>query len=262
MPRSPVTDATTRFSDRVANYVRYRPSYPPDMVDSLVAEVGLDSDSLVADIGAGTGIFSQLLLERGLGVVAVEPNDEMRAAADSMLDHFTRYHSVPGQSETTGLESNSVDLVTAAQAFHWFEQGPARAEFRRILKPGGSVALVWNERILGTPFQDDYEEVLLNYTNDYGKINHTNITAKEIEAFFSPGRVRELQFNNAQHVDRNGLLGRVESASYCPKPGTPGYEELVDALYCLFDKYQENGVVTLSYLTRLFLGHLESGNGQ
>lgn len=258
MPRSPVNDSTQRFSDRVANYVRYRPSYPSDLVDALVNDSGVGPGHQVADVGAGTGIFSRLLLERGLRVVAVEPNDAMRAAADEMLGCFDTYQSIRGQSENTGLDEASVDLITAAQAFHWFEQGPTRREFQRALKPGGRVALVWNERTLGTPFQDDYERVLTDYTDDYAAINHTNITRQEIIDFYFPGPVTEKQFDNFQAVDREGLLGRVESASYCPRPGTPGYLEIVAALNGLFDRYQQNGTVTLSYVTRLFLGSLEA----
>ena len=257
MPRSPVNDTTRRFSDRVANYVRYRPSYPSDLVNALIKDSGIGPGQLVADIGAGTGIFSGLLLEQGLQVVAVEPNDAMRAAADELLGSFKTYVSAKGQSENTGLADASVDLVTAAQAFHWFEQGPARKEFQRILKPGGRVALVWNERTLGTPFQDDYERVLTDFTEDYATINHTNITSQEITEFFFPGKVAEKQFENFQAVDREGLLGRVESASYCPRPGTPGYPIIVAALNQLFDRHQQGGAVTLSYVTRLYLGSLE-----
>ena len=256
MPRSPVNDATRRFSDRVANYVRYRPSYPPELVDALVSDSGVGHGQLIADIGAGTGIFSRLLLEQGMQVIAVEPNEAMRAAADKLLGGFGNYASVPGQSENTGLADASVELVTAAQAFHWFEQGPARREFQRILKPGGKVALVWNERTLGTPFQDDYERVLTDYTDNYATINHTNVTSQEIRDFFFPGSVTEKQFKNFQSVDRAGLLGRVESASYCPRPGTPGYPKIVAALNQLFDRHQKGGTITLCYVTRLYLGSL------
>ena len=257
MPRSPVNDSTLRFSDRVENYVRYRPSYPLNLLAALVEQCGLSCESQVADVGAGTGIFSRLLLDQGLRVWAVEPNDAMRDAASSWLRDYDQFQSVPGQSEQTGMPEHSVDLVTAAQAFHWFDPGPTRAEFKRILKPGGSVALVWNERTLDTPFQRDYENVLVEFTEDYASINHTNVTQDDIAAFFDPGPVKELTFENTQVVDREGLRGRVESASYCPKPGTPGHPKIIAELNRLFDDHQRNDEVTLRYVTRLYLGSLD-----
>ena len=254
-----VSNVTQRFSDRVENYVRYRPSYPGTLVDSLIENIGLKPHHKIADIGAGTGIFTRLLLDQELQVTAVEPNYAMRGAADLLLGNYPEYHSVNGQSEQTGLENHSIDLITAAQAFHWFVPGKTREEFSRILTPGGHVALIWNERTLGTPFQDNYEGVLLKYGNDYASINHTNISAEDVAGFFAPGRVKEYQFDNAQTVDREGLQGRVMSASYSPKPGSPGHPAMVDALDNLFDDHAADGSVILRYITRLYLGSLELG---
>ena len=161
-------DPTQRFSSRVENYVRFRPGYPPAVLDVLRAECALTRDSVVADVGSGTGIFSEFLLGAGCTVLGVEPNDEMRRAAEGTLARQTRFRSVPGTAEATTLPERSVDLVTAAQAFHWFDRARTRAEFRRILKPRGWTALVWNDRQLdSTPFLRGYEALLQRFGTDY-----------------------------------------------------------------------------------------------
>src|SRR5256885_34515 len=180
------SDPTKRFSTRVDNYSRYRPGYPTGVIDLLVSACGLGSNSVVADIGSGTGILSELFLKNGNRVLAVEPNLEMRSAAEYLLNHYRRFTSIDGSAEATTLADASADFITAAQAFHWFDQKRARSEFTRILKPGGWVILVWNERRLATSaFLRDFEDLLLKYGTDYSQVRHENVDS-EIASFFHP----------------------------------------------------------------------------
>src|ERR1051325_10797149 len=164
----PASDATQRFSSRVENYVRYRPGYPPAIIELLTEECDLRLDSLVADIAFGTGIFTKLLLKNGNKVFGVEPNADMRNAGESFLGDYSRFTSIAGTAEATALPDHSVDFVTAAQAAHWFDLKKAPQEFIRITKPGGWAVLLWNERSVdSTPFLRDYEEILLNFGTDH-----------------------------------------------------------------------------------------------
>src|SRR5216683_824394 len=190
------TSPTTRFSDRVENYVRYRPGYPAEVLDLLRAECGLRPSHTVADIASGTGAFTRLLLENGNSVFAVEPNAAMREMGIAQLESFgsDRPVSVAGTAEETTLRSASVDFVTAAQAAHWFDLPRARAEFARILRSGGPVGwcvLIWNERCTAsTPFLRDYEQLLLTYGTDYKEVRHEHTTAI-IHEFFAPALCHE-----------------------------------------------------------------------
>jgi ubiquinone/menaquinone biosynthesis C-methylase UbiE len=174
----PASNATSRFSDRVENYVRYRPGYPLAVLQELKAECGLAPSHVVADIASGTGIWTRMLLENGNHVVGVEPNVEMREAGERLLAAFPKFSSVAGTAEATTLADQSVDFVTAAQAAHWFDRERARHEFARILKPGGWLVLLWNERLTdSTAFLRDYEQLLLTYGTDYQDIRHEHTTS-------------------------------------------------------------------------------------
>lgn len=253
-----MTDSRQRFSDRVDDYVRYRPGYPAALIDTLLADAGDGATPVVADIGSGTGIFTRLLLERGALVAGVEPNANMRQAAEVALQSFPAFTSIDGSAEDTGLDLRSVDLVTAAQAFHWFNNGRARHEFARILKPGGQLALIWNRRRLDEPFQQAYDALLREYSADYGRINHLTMADDEIGAFFAPGKMTLTQFENPQILDFDGLLGRLRSASYCPPENTPAYRALVADLQLLFAKHADDGELRFAYDSRLYLGTLSN----
>ncbi len=252
----PAKDATQRFSCRVTDYVHYRPGYPPGVVALLKSECGLKPEHVIADVASGTGIFTRLLLENGNRVFAIEPNDQMRAAGEAFLASFPKLTSVAGTAECTTLSSSSVDFVTAAQAAHWFDRQKARAEFLRILKPGGWTVLIWNERkTSGTPFLRDYEELLLTYGTDYHEVRHERTTA-EIADFFAPSKHNERTFAINQEFGYEGVQGRLLSSSYTPPPGHSNYDPMLKQLRRIFEAHQVNGRVSIEYNTRVFYGQI------
>jgi SAM-dependent methyltransferase len=251
-------DPRARFSDRVDAYVRYRPGYPVDVVRTLEREIGIHpSKSRVADVGSGTGISANLFLREGYAVIGIEPNEAMRIAAEQLLASFARFQSVEGSAEATSLSDASVDLVVAAQAFHWFDKIAAGLEMRRILAPGGAVALVWNDRKVTTnPFSQGYDDALRKWSIDYAKVNHQNLSDADVASFFGAGGCRSYTFANHQDFDWEGLLGRALSSSYVPVLGQPGHAELVENLRGLFDAHATDGHVRFDYDTKLYFGPL------
>jgi SAM-dependent methyltransferase len=252
----PVKDATQRFSSRVENYVRFRPRYPPEVLELLKSECGLTPDSVIADIASGTGIFTRMLAENGNRVFGVEPNDEMRRAGERLLESYSAFTSIAGTAETTTLPDHSVDIVTAAQAAHWFDREKARREFIRILKPGGWLVLLWNERRAdSTPFLREYEHLLLAYGTDYREVRHERTTA-EIADFFSPSPFQSSTLEMRQEVDYLGLEGRLLSSSYTPTSDQANYDAMLRELRRIFDAHQDNGSVSLDYNTLVYYGRL------
>lgn len=257
-----MTDPTRRFSGRVRDYDRWRPGYPRGILDRIAGEGLLPPGVVVADVGAGTGRLTRLLLDRGARVIAVEPNAEMRAACERRLGGREGFRAVDGRAEATGLDDGCVDLVTAAQAAHWFDLEASRREFRRILRPGGSVALIWNLRRSGaTPFMAAYEALLREHGTDYERVAHDGLDRASLDRFFGAGRYGSGSLPNRQVLDREGLRGRVLSASYVPAPGEDGHEALIAALDALFDAHARDGLVRLDYDTCLHLGALHSEAG-
>lgn len=249
-------DSTQRFTDRVADYVKYRPTYPREVVAFLHATCGLAPDARVADVGAGTGISARLFLDAGHAVVAVEPNQAMRSAADAWLENYRDYTSVSGTAEATTLDDASVDLVIAAQAFHWFDPSTTRREFARILKPGGLVALFWNSRLLdGTPFLTGYEALLRRFSDDYQAVAERYPDDDEMSAWFGDAFAHSARFPNAQRLDFDGLKGRLMSSSYAPKVGHPNHEPMLAALRDLFDRTALEGTVEFAYETLVYVGN-------
>ena len=252
-----MNDSTTRFSTRVDNYIKYRPSYPPALIDHLAAECRLIDGASIADVGSGTGVLAELLLKHGYRVLAVEPNAEMRGAAERLLGSYPGFTSVAGTAEATTLDDQSVAAVTAGQAFHWFDRDRFRAECARMLKPGGYVALIWNDRrIDSTPFLQAYERLLLRYSTDYTSVNHKQIDDQVIAAFFGAGGFRQARFDNQQIFDFAGLLGRLLSSSYAPEADHPSYQPMVAELRAIFDAHQRSGQVVFEYDTIVYYGQL------
>lgn len=251
----PISDATQRFTDRVADYVRYRPDYPPALLAWLRDEQGVTPDWTVADVGAGTGISSRMFLDAGHRVIAVEPNAAMRAAALEWLGGNARFSAVDGRADATGLPGASVDLVAVAQAFHWFDPEAARAEFRRILKPGGLAAIWWNSRRLaGTPFLSGYEALLLRYGTDYTSVAERYADDARMRAWFGEGFRGAACFPHGQKLDFEALRGRLLSSSYAPKAGHPNHAPMLRALRELFDACARHGTIDFDYDTRVFAG--------
>lgn len=255
---SRMKDTINRFSTRADNYAKYRPDYPAAVVDLLRSECGLDNASTIADVGSGTGILSELFLRNGNKVVGIEPNPSMRVVAEHLLRDYSDFVSLEATAEATTLESQSIDFITAAQAFHWFDRAKAKTEFARILKPRGWVVLIWNERRLdSTPFLRDYEDLLLRYGTDYQEVRHENV-AGTIAEFFAPESFQLRNLDNFQHFDLAALKGRVGSASYTPEPGHPNFEPLVTRLEQIFNQHKRNDTVTFEYDTRIYYGHLSA----
>lgn len=253
-----MTDSTRRFSDRVEVYQKYRPGYPPALVSTLLEKTGLDEDAIVADVGSGTGIFTRLLLDHGLHVAGVEPNTNMRHAAETALADYQMFTSIDGSAHQTGLENDSIDLVTAAQALHWFCNAATKAEFQRILKPVGRLAFIWNKRAVNEPFQQAYDALLREYATEYGQVNHMNLEKEDIAGFFEAGSMELLHFDNSQTLDFAGLIGRLKSSSYCPAEDSPQYIPLVTELVNLFDQFALNGRIDFEYDTQLYLGTVDT----
>ena len=255
----PMIDPALRFTSRVENYARYRPGYPAGVVESMREKCGLTPASIVADIGSGTGILSELFLRNGNTVYGVEPDREMRLAGERLLHCRAGFRSVAGRAEATTLAAGSVDFIVAGQAFHWFDQDRARAEFLRILRPSGWVMLVWNERdTRRTPFLMDYERVLRRHAIDYEQVGRRRVQARRLDGFYGESGFWTREFHHRQTFDHDGLVGRVLSASYAPEPGHPAYLPMLAELERLFQNHQVDGAVAFDYTTNMYCGRLDS----
>ncbi len=249
-------DAKQRFSNRVADYVRYRPGYPSELLDVLRKECDLRSGHVIADIGSGTGLLSELFLKNGNRVYGVEPNREMREAGERHLQSYRGYVSVEGSAEATTLPEVCADFVAAGQAFHWFEPEKTRAEFRRILRPQGWVVAIWNFREMETPFARAYEDMLVKYGTDYARVRESYPQGHDVQSFFLGGEFLHHNLPNPQILDWDGLAGRLRSSSYVPQEDHANFAPMMDVLRELFRRYQENGRVRVEYATHLYAGRL------
>jgi ubiquinone/menaquinone biosynthesis C-methylase UbiE len=248
---------TERFSSRVENYVRFRPSYPQEVISLLEDQCGLTPEVVVADIASGTGIFTRLLLEHGNRAIGIEPNEKMRKAGEEYLSRFPNFKSVNGTAENTPLEDCSVDLITCAQAAHWFDREKAMKEFRRILKPGRFLVLLWNDRHTGSAFAEKYENLVEKYGTDYSVVQRLGRIIDGSEFFGSlPCKKRSLP--NYQDLDYSALEGRLLSSSYAPQYGEPGCEPMVAELQEIFQEHAQNGIVRMEYDTNIYFGRIHS----
>ena len=253
------SEPTERFSDRVDDYVKYRPHYSPEIVQALQQACGLNSEHLVVDVGCGTGLLAKIFLENGNRVIGVEPNANMRQAGERYLSRFPKFRMVAGTAESTTLPDASADFMAAAQAFHWFRPEPTRTEFARVVKPQGWVVLIWHDRDTeATPFLRAYEEFLLRHSTDYSTVAHNKVANYgALEQFYSPNRMQVITQATRQRFDLEGLRGRLLSSSYAPCEG-PRAETMLRELPELFDRYAEQGQVVLEYQTKIYYGHLTS----
>jgi len=244
--------STERFSDRVEQYARYRPRYPDALLDFLVRKI--TPPAKVADIGSGTGILSDQLLRRDYHVTAVEPNRPMRAAAENRLSGAGGFTSVDGTAESTTLQPSSMDAVTCAQSFHWFDHEKCRIEFDRILRPQGLIALIWNDRVGEDPLMEQYDEILTRFAPEYPTCSHRRVSQTDIQAFFARSSYQLFTFPNNQTLNREAFLGRTISSSYVPLSGQPGHDALIEACNTLFDRFAANDSIQFLYQTQLYLG--------
>jgi len=252
------SNSTTRFSNRVDDYVKYRPHYPTAIIDYLKTQYQLTGKESIADVGAGTGISSALFLNAGYPVTAIEPNPEMREKSIDLLKHYPHFKALDGTAEHTGLAAESMDILVAGQAFHWFDAASTKPEFKRILKPTGIVVLVWNERKIESPFEQEYDRLILKHARDYVQVHHRNIEPSDLAAFFSPEKMHTAAFENHQVFDFDGLKGRLASSSYMPASRESGYDEMVQELQLLFDRYAQAGNIRIQYVTKVYSGRLNS----
>jgi SAM-dependent methyltransferase len=249
------------FSRRVDNYIKYRPGYPVAVVETLVKECGLNPDWQVADIGSGTGMLARLFLDFGCAVTGVEPNDEMRLAGERMLAGYSRFTSLAVCAEQTGLAQGSINLVSAGMAFHWFDAGRAKAEFHRILVPGGWVALVWNRMLSGPePFMQAYTGLILEYSPGWTETQRRDQPGGSLDlpGFFG-GDCCRAAFLNQQVLDWEGLVGRTLSIAHVPQTEHADHTPMKSRLRDIFDRYQNNGQVVIAYETELYNGRLNAG---
>ncbi len=250
-----ISDPLIRFSDRVIDYIKSRPSYPAEILNLLVNECGLLQSDRIADIGSGTGKFSELLLKNNNVVFCIEPNKEMREAAEKIFNGCTNFISINGTAEDTGLDSHSVRFVTCAQAFHWFNHEKVKKEFSRILVPDGWIILIWHSRIVNsTSFMKDYEQLLLTFSLDYSQVNHKNIGEEILNRFFKNFKLKTFPYS--QSFDFEGLKSRLLSSSYAPNEGNSRYQAMIDELKRIFDKNNVSGNVEFIYNTEVYFGKL------
>jgi len=242
---------TIRFSERADHYSLYRPGYPEAIIAFLEQAIGLRKDFKIADIGSGTGIFSKLLLGEGYSVNAVEPNEEMRTAAEETLTIYQGFRSIKGTAEKTTLADHSIDLITVAQAFHWFRPEETKMEFDRILKPSGRVLLIWNILQSDTPFLKAYTELKEKYSQ---KIVHAHRADLErIKEFFYPSPVLTHSFRKTQQLNASGLKGHLLSFSTVPLASDSRFQEMIKELDGLFERYENQGLINMEYETKLYL---------
>ena len=246
-------DSTTRFSQTVEHYIKYRPGYPNVLIPFMEQNLGLEKDSVIADIGSGTGKLSELFLKNANSVFGIEPNQAMREAGETLMQSYSSFRSMNGTAENTMLPTDSIDFITAGQAFHWFKPGQTRLEFRRILKPGGWVLLIWNKRMdHKSRFMADYHEFLHDYSTDLKLIDLRNVGEDELHAFFQDHSFKLNTFEHHQIFDLDGLIGRYLSCSYAFAKGHPGHAESINALTHLFNQYQNSSQIEMWYQTEVY----------
>jgi ubiquinone/menaquinone biosynthesis C-methylase UbiE len=253
-----VKQGADRFSSKTEDYAKYRPDFPVEIVEFLYSKGVIKEASIVADIGSGTGRFTRLLLESGNLVYGVERNNEMRSKAEELLSQFRNFISIAGSAEETGLRDSSIDLITVAQAFHWFDKEKCLSEFRRISKDNGRVFIVWDD------FLGDYNDFSMEYNkvlSDFRIVEPENkgkriSRAEMIDGFFKENKYESMSFIHEIYQGFEGIRGGALSASFTPKPGEKNYEEFISELKRVFDKYEDAGKVCTAFRSVCYLGEI------
>ncbi|MCB9034315.1 MAG: class I SAM-dependent methyltransferase [Chitinophagales bacterium] len=246
-------ESTQRFSDRVNDYVLYRPSYPIAVINTILENSTTKQNLVVADIGSGTGISAKLFLEENCKVYGVEPNQNMQDAAINYLKEYTQFITINATAIQTTIENHSCDIIVCAQALHWFFNQVFVVEAKRILKPSGLIAIIWNDRDETKPFMQAYEKFIHQFSIDYNQINHKNIKEEDVYQLFKDFEINYYTFSYQQIFDFEGLLGRVTSCSYMPNQHHQNFAEMKNALQNLFNQYQKQGKINFQYQTTLYL---------
>lgn len=247
------------FDDVASIYEKYRPSYPEEYLNYLISKCNLNKNSVVADIGAGTGIFTKQLLDKNLKVIAVEPNDKMRKVLEEKLNGNKNFTSINGTDKNTNLKENSIDLITVAQAFHWFDIQSFRKECKRILKPNGKICIIWNKLDTNDTIVKEEKNIDYTYTNQFKEINNILQDEKReqlIKEFFSNGTYECKITENNQIYNKETFIGVNLSKSYSLRKEDKNYNEYIKAFKDLFDKYSKNGNLTIKNNTFAYLGSL------
>ena len=251
-----MTDNTQRFSGKAGVYAKARPNYAQDFFDWLYSNYVLTSDTVIADIGSGTGLLTKALVEKDIHVYAVEPNEDMRNVAESSLKDNKYFHSINGTAESTGLPEGSIDIITVAQAFHWFDVEAFKKECKRILRPQGKVVLVWNQRDSASYFvkvnSEIFKKYCPNFTGFSGGIEEND---NNIELFFDK-KYSRFHFTNNLTFDKDGFINRCLSASYALKKSDEKFDIFVQELEVLFNSYSEAGLLTMPNETVAYVGEL------
>jgi SAM-dependent methyltransferase len=249
-------DSISRFNNKVENYIKYRPGYPEEITDFLKKENVLNSKSVVADIGSGTGKLTELFLKNRNEVFGIEPNDEMRLAAEKLFEKYNNFRSVNGKTKNTKLYDNSIDVITAGQSFHWFNNDMTRKEFKRILKPGGCVVLIWNNRSENvSEFMKDFSQLLNNLETDYQEVKHENLNDNDFKRFFGTSNYQIKSYDNSQLINYNSLEGGILSRSYVPTEGR-AYSNMIRELKEIFEKHNIDGKIKIEYKTNIYFSKL------
>ncbi len=254
--------STQRYTDRVQDYVQFRPGYPTEIIPMLVQECGLAAEHVIADIGSGNGQLSRLFLDHGNHVFGVEPNDAMRSRADDIFKTNNHFTSVNGQAEATTLDRETADFIVVGQAFHWFDITRISKEFRRILKAKDCwVVLIWNDRKTDeTAFQAAYEQVLISHAPDYKGIEGSRVSPNVMRLSLGVDELARYDFEGMrQMLPLEPFLGRVRSSSYCPLPDDPQHEKLMAECKGLFKMYSQNNLINMDYTTHVFVAKINNG---
>jgi ubiquinone/menaquinone biosynthesis C-methylase UbiE len=246
---------TNKFTDKVDNYDKFRPNYPQEILLEL-KRYNFSKNSIVADIGSGTGKLTQLFLENGNKTYAVEPNDNMRNKADILFKNISNYISINGTAEDSTLLDKSIDCITVGQAFHWFDPIKTIKEFKRIIKDNGILALIWNTRKVNTLFLNSYENIIKKYSKKHSDSGHRNIDDNKIKEYFNKN-YRKIIISHHQKYDFDGVIGRYLSSSYSVNENTQKYVKVYNELKKTFEQNKEDdNKVRFNYDTEMYIGNI------